>query len=1442
MRHLLALFGAVLNVGCILATPLTPDSSDTAWKRSLRQVAEEQQGKIKPQEKYLISLDEKLQKQEAGSLLAIQAKFIGTNRLLTKDHLNLLRIYARCWDGILAVLDKPLSQKETAARLLELSCELLQKEAPALKEIEKNLTVMAQLAAEGSLPVEPSRAAVESFRAVHREVRGCSVGMLAAMGQLHRVLGDLEIAWCILKRDLVLVRAVYEEYDPRINDARIALADVDRLIRSPAGEESRFPEWERLGREVEGHLTKEDYRAAATALKARLAIVPELMGPVDEIQVAGNAILGEYYSRIKDYGEAAKAFRASLQAAGALHPTTHKSVTFARLALADAQRLARGGENLRPRLPELKELSDQVQRADEEGRPADAVQVLRKKVDLFRDAFGADDMLVAVTLETVAAVNYKLKHYAEVATDLQKALRIQQTVRPKTDPVLIEARIMLADAERLRKPDADGIPQVPRLTQLQSHAFGLLAERQLGRSVGPLEEFVQTLRRLLGEDDPFVVDSTTKLAEVYELLGQHADEIRILKEALKGAVGCYGPSDWRTTDIRRKRAAAEREMRKDPVAESLREQVAPLIDKLKQQFRRSDYQGALETSRQVAELYRSAGDEEKRVAYIHSQITCYMALGDASRAEASLRDLLMIQEQLLKGKEHPEYAASLKSLGSLHFSMRQPKTGLVYLQQAFDIRKRNRPADNTIQEVVSLAMRYRDNGRVEEALKLIPEAANLAKNMVLTGLDTPSRLSGAGPLMLPVILPVKVRGYAEAMITLGKALNALGGHAEAERLAVLVLTIAREYGEQVNPYLEAAEGRSSTGLGDGNWPALAEFEVARNYSLALDVLASAQTGQGEFAAAAATHRRDAQITKKLVGEQTEAYASALRDQAKAGERLGDHEQAAALLKQAAAIIRQNMDWSFAGSNLNQQLLLTSLYREYLDDYLSAGLRARLPAEELYREILPWKGAVFAARRWVARAKGDPTLSPMVDEWQKVIQELITAASGPSPVAPTGTEPSARLRDLRGQMDRLETELANRSAEFRRGLEQAKYSPADVLAAMPPDAALIDFLVFSTSASPKEPGKETREHHLLAFVLRPARPITVADLGPVTDVERAISGWRIAIGADPLPPGTLPGKEADWAGELRRIFSESLREVRGYSTLLVSPDGALAGFPIGLLAGEQKSYLLEEKQVALVPVPRLLPEARQPRAVGRRAGPVRSLLVTTGEAAKPPLTGAVDLLNEVETLMVPQPPLAGAVKRLVESDAHRAAFRAAAPGKDQLFILAHGFYDPLRALGVNRLPQGTAKSAADTGGNDTSKFPPDLAAGLELFDGPFTALEVSQLDLSAADLVILPVCKSSLGLSISGEGLLGLQRAFHVAGARTVVSTLWSVSDDVTRDAMRQFLNKFRTGATVSAALQAAQIDIKDNGVGLRFRPYYWAGLVLSGSPDLLFRAEAQGGK
>jgi CHAT domain-containing protein len=94
------------------------------------------------------------------------------------------------------------------------------------------------------------------------------------------------------------------------------------------------------------------------------------------------------------------------------------------------------------------------------------------------------------------------------------------------------------------------------------------------------------------------------------------------------------------------------------------------------------------------------------------------------------------------------------------------------------------------------------------------------------------------------------------------------------------------------------------------------------------------------------------------------------------------------------------------------------------------------------------------------------------------------------------------------------------------------------------------------------------------------------------------------------------------------------------------------------------------------------------------------------------------------------------------------------------------------------------------------------------DGILTADEISKLDMRGLDLVVLSACQTGLGDITSGEGVFGLQRGFKNAGAKTIIMSLWNVSDIATQHLMTSFYNHYLSGMPKEQAFRMAQAELR----------------------------------
>jgi CHAT domain-containing protein len=382
--------------------------------------------------------------------------------------------------------------------------------------------------------------------------------------------------------------------------------------------------------------------------------------------------------------------------------------------------------------------------------------------------------------------------------------------------------------------------------------------------------------------------------------------------------------------------------------------------------------------------------------------------------------------------------------------------------------------------------------------------------------------------------------------------------------------------------------------------------------------------------------------------------------------------------------------------------------------------------------------------------------------------------------------------------------------------------------------LVDFLEYPRFTPPKKGDTIAAERQLVAFVVRHAEKeddqVRMLPLGPAFPIARAIDVWRSTCGdrrvaIDVWRSSLGEGAAAEAAGiELRRLIWEPVeKHSNGAETILVSTDGALGRLPLGALPGKAPgTFLLEDHRLAMIPVPRLLPDLVAPPTGERKLThellllgdvdydsvpdappqPEAALVASTSGSRAPQVGGAqFGRLPGTKEEVVAIEKLFGGLSSngrivsLTSTSATEARFRALAPQCRTLHLATHGFFAPesvrLAAAAQAERPSFGEQESTVVG------YSPNLLSGLAFAganrppsatgdDGILTAEEIAVLPLDGTRLVPLSACETGLGQTAGGEGLLGLQRAFQVSGARTTIASYWKVDDQVTRVLMERF--------------------------------------------------------
>lgn len=113
------------------------------------------------------------------------------------------------------------------------------------------------------------------------------------------------------------------------------------------------------------------------------------------------------------------------------------------------------------------------------------------------------------------------------------------------------------------------------------------------------------------------------------------------------------------------------------------------------------------------------------------------------------------------------------------------------------------------------------------------------------------------------------------------------------------------------------------------------------------------------------------------------------------------------------------------------------------------------------------------------------------------------------------------------------------------------------------------------------------------------------------------------------------------------------------------------------------------------------------------------------------------------------------------------------------------------------------------------------------DGLLSAIDVAGMDLQATELVMLSACNSGVGEVRDGDGVMGLRRAFSIAGAATLIASQWSIPDDATAVLVEDFYGRVaaQEKTDYGAALRDAQLAVRARAED----PFFWGGFVCQGS-------------
>lgn len=763
------------------------------------------------------------------------------------------------------------------------------------------------------------------------------------------------------------------------------------------------------------------------------------------------------------------------------------------------------------------------------------------------------------------------------------------------------------------------------------------------------------------------------------------------------------------------------------------------------------------------------------------------------------------------GEKSLEYASDLYSLGALYKDIGQYEKAAVLLVQAKDIRKQllgeNHPAYGAcLNDLATLSL---DLGLYELAESYFKETERIWK--IAYGEEHPY--------------------YAILLHNMAVVYHRTGKYDQAEQF-----------------YLKGKEIRQRT-VGE-NHP---------DYANSLDNLATLYLDKGMYNEAEPYSLQAMEIQKKVYGENHPLYTMAMNNLAYIYEAGEKYTKAELLFAEYQKIEIQNLISVFGAMSEKEKenYLSNKLYLNNNSNNLVYNYRLARPAfyQGNFNLQLFLKSLLLSSTQktlQAVRSSKDTVVQQTFSHWQNNKSSLAKQYTLPI------SERSENLKQLEKETENLEKELVQKSAAFRKEQQGLQIKYSDVQKNLQQNEVAIEFVRFQLYNK-----RWTDTMVYAAYILSKNDSIPIfVPLCEEKQLQKIFdsAGTTATAMVSKFYRG-LEVKNKNTAGalgtELYKLIWQPLEPyLKNVKKVSYSPAGKLYSIAFHALPVDTTMVLMDKyqlqqytstRQVVLRNSETKIVKPASITLFGNASFTMDSLQLakqksnqpTAGSIYTPPTRGNnnstwSDLpgtAQEVSTIKRVFEENKVSTKSFTQISASEENLKAVSGNSPQiLHIATHGFFlsEPDKKRKENNIDNENTYTLAEdpllrsglilSGGNYawSGKAPID---GVE--DGIVTAYEISQLNLSNTELVVLSACETALGDVKGSEGVFGLQRAFKMTGVKKMIVSLWQVPDKETAELMTAFYSYWMKGKTISDAFAQAQADMRK-----KYSPFYWAAFVL----------------
>ena len=778
--------------------------------------------------------------------------------------------------------------------------------------------------------------------------------------------------------------------------------------------------------------------------------------------------------------------------------------------------------------------------------------------------------------------------------------------------------------------------------------------------------------------------------------------------------------------------------------------------------------------REAERLYVRALEIEERVApesVEAARTTGNLGLvevyrGNLERAEGMFRRALSIQEKL--DPEGIEVASPLNYLGLVAKDRGDFDSAEQYYRRAIAIFEKKNPGSLSVAGMLNnvgvLAKERGDYAAAEAAQR---KALEIRRRLAPDGLDVAASLHNLGE----IALLRKDLDNAEPLLREALAIKEKAAP-HSLFVATTLLNLAEVHLRK--PDLSRATDEAREALEIRNRLMAGSFEQAE----ALVVLAEVERASGEREKAADDYRR---AIDALEAQRRKLGGTDIERAAFSGKSIGYYRDAVALLHE----LKRDED-AFA-------LLERSRARELL--------------------------ALIARRDLQLDAHAPPDLlaerNRLDSDYDRVQQQM--ARIDPVARKDEADRLVARLFELRQKRSANDEKIWAASPKIRELESPHTMSLLESRETLDPGTILLSYSIGE---------KET-----LLFVVGSGKltPLAVYSLGAGRDELRNEVGiFRNLILQERDDPHVRGAREEAGRRLFQRLVAPAASSIAAGKRILICPDGPLHLLPFGALskgetAGERPIFLAEWRPLHVAISVSMAQElARRRKSAGASAATLAAFgdpRPNSSPRARGP-EGAYRSVAERAQMLPAIPSSRQEVESVVSIFGDRAEKYVGRSATEErvgaVATRARFLHFACHAVLDSRFPLDSALVLA----------PPEVEhPGSD--NGLLQAWEIYERLRTNADLVTLSACDTALGKESGGEGLVGLVRAFHFAGARSVLASLWSISDRSTPSLMAGFYRGVKSGLPMDEALRQAQVASIRKG-GRPAAPYFWSAFELQG--------------